>query len=88
MVVISSMKPIWRPFTSAPQELILGPAVFDIFINNLDDGYEDTLSKFACDTTLGGKVKRADGCSSNSVYGDMGQILTSNLKRFKGQWNG
>lgn len=33
MVVISSMKPIWRPFTiGAPQELILGPAVFDIFI--------------------------------------------------------
>lgn len=67
MVVISSMKPIWRPFTSgAPQELIVGPAVFDIFINNLDDGYEDTLSKFACDTTLGGKVKRADGWGSNS----------------------
>lgn len=47
MVVISSTKPIWRSFTGgALQGLILGPELFDIFINNLDNGAEDTLSKF------------------------------------------
>lgn len=54
-VVISSTKPIQRPVTSGVSHVfILGPAVFNLFVNDLDDWMECTLSKSAGDTKLGG----------------------------------
>jgi len=50
-VVIRAMKSIYRPVSSsAPHGSIPGPILFNIFINNLDDGAEWMLSKCADDT--------------------------------------
>ena len=61
-VVISGTKSSWRLATSgAAQGLILGPDLFNLFINNLDDGAECTLGKFTYDTKLGGGTDMPEG---------------------------
>ena len=53
-VVISGTKSSWRPLiSSVPQASILGPTLFNIFINDLNDWVEQNLSQFAENTKLG-----------------------------------
>ncbi|GAB0179845.1 cAMP-dependent protein kinase inhibitor alpha [Grus japonensis] len=75
----------WRTVMSdVAQWWVLGPALFNIFVGDMDSGIERTLSRFADDTKLCGAVNMLEG--RDAIQRDLNRLerwARANCMKFK-----
>jgi len=83
-LVVNCLMSKWRTVMSgAPHGLVFEPALFNIFVSNLDSGTECTLSSFANDTTLCDAVNTLEG--RDAIQRDLDRLerwACANLMKF------